>query len=331
LQRPCKAARKRILLLSRVNDLPGCQFFFNDPLTSMDVTLPAQIADPCDGVSPINASWLDAEAPALTGIDSHAHIFERGLPLAANRRHAPDYDATLDAYIEQLSRHGMSQGVLVQPSFLGIDNSYLASVTLRYPNRFRGVAVVDPHISDTDLDALARANIVGARLNLLGLPLPDFNDTAWSTLLSRLNALRWHVEVQSRSEDLPALLDGLLAHGCTVVVDHFGRPDLSKGIENKGFQYLLSKASTGKVWVKLSAAYRSAGGNDGTQRAFMLAAALVDAFSAERLVWGSDWPHTEHRHVIDYSAAANALSTWIPDDATRHSILTTSPAKLFKF
>jgi hypothetical protein len=61
----------------------------------------------------------------ITGIDTHAHVFERGLPLANARRYAPGYDAPLSAYLAQLDAHGLSNGVLIQPSFLGTDNSYL--------------------------------------------------------------------------------------------------------------------------------------------------------------------------------------------------------------
>ncbi|MGV2289944.1 amidohydrolase family protein [Trinickia sp. YCB016] len=297
----------------------------------MDLTAPATGTDPFTALSTKSAAWLAAEEPRITGIDSHAHIFVQGLPLAAQRRHAPDYDATLDQYIGQLDAHGMSQSVLVQPSFLGVDNSFLAAVSKRYPQRFRGVAVVDPEVGDAELEALNDAHVVGARLNLIGLPLPDFQERRWSALLSRLNALRWHVEVQAHAADLPYVLDALLAQRCTVVVDHFGRPDATLGANDPGFRYLLSKASSGDVWVKLSAAYRSVEGSCGTESGIALAAALLDAFSAQRLVWGSDWPHTQHRHLIDYAATANALQQWIPDEATRRTILTTSAADLFRF
>lgn len=299
----------------------------------MDAILSRPPASPFDGLTVASQSWLEADATAPGPVDSHAHLFVKGLPLAPQRRHAPDYDAPLDAYVTQLRAHGLSRGVLVQPSFLGTDNTFLAAVTKRYPQRFRGVAVVAPDVSDRELQALADAHVVGARLNLIGVPLPDLRDAQWSRLLARVNALGWHVEVQSRAADLPALLDALIAQGCTVVVDHFGRPDAALGAADPGFQYLLSRASTGKVWVKLSAAYRFARetGGDGTASTVELAAALVDAFGAQRLVWASDWPHTEHRHLIDYARTTRALEQWVPDVATRAAILSESPAALFRF
>ncbi|WP_321818181.1 MULTISPECIES: amidohydrolase family protein [unclassified Paraburkholderia] len=297
----------------------------------MDRFQPTISADAFAGLSPTSIAWLDEDTTRTTGIDSHAHIFVQGLPLAARRRHAPDYDATLDQYITQLAAHGMSHGVLVQPSFLGTDNSFLSAVCARFARRFRGVAVVEPNIEDADLEALDAANIVGARLNLIGLPLPDFRERRWSFLLSRLNALRWHVEVQANSAELPLVLDPLLKHGCTVVVDHFGRPDARHGANDSGFRYLKSTASCGKVWVKLSAAYRSAGNSGGTESGVALCSALLESFGPERLVWGSDWPHTQHRHVIDYEGTVKALEQWIPDETMRAKVLTTSATELFRF
>lgn len=297
----------------------------------MDRFQPALPVDPFDGLSSASTAWLAETAPRITGIDTHAHIFVRGLPLAAQRRHAPDYDATLDQYIAHLAAHGMSQGVLVQPSFLGTDNAFLRAVCERYPQRFRGVAVVAPEISDDELEALNAAHIVGARFNLIGLPLPDFQERRWSALLARLNALRWHVEVQADAVDLPVVLDALLGQGCTVVVDHFGRPDAHLGAADAGFRYLQSVAPGGKVWVKLSAAYRSAAHSNGTSDGSALARALLESFGPQRLVWGSDWPHTQHRHLIDYTGTVEALKLWIPDESTREKVLTACAAELFRF
>src|SRR3954447_5853788 len=66
-------------------------------------------------------SRLRAEEAGAT--DCHAHVFKRGLKLADVRRYAPDYDATPQDYLRVLDENGMARGVLVQPSFLGTDNS----------------------------------------------------------------------------------------------------------------------------------------------------------------------------------------------------------------
>ncbi|WP_455734070.1 amidohydrolase family protein, partial [Burkholderia stabilis] len=95
--------------------------------------------------APNAAAWY-ASAGAVAAVDAHAHVFARDLPLAPVVRHAPDYDASLDAYVGHLAAHGITHAVLVQPSFLGTDNAFFVDVLRRYPSRFRGVAVVDPRV-----------------------------------------------------------------------------------------------------------------------------------------------------------------------------------------
>ena len=265
----------------------------------------------------------------LTAIDSHAHVFTRALPLAEPRRHAPDADATLATYLGLLDAHGVSHGVLVQPSFLGTDNSYLLAALRAVPKRLRGVAVVDPDVAEATLQAMADDGVCGIRLNLVGLALPDLSAAAWQRLLERVNALGWHVELHCESQRLALAAGPVLASGCCLVVDHFGRPGTAPVDADAGFAWLLSAASSGRVWVKLSAAYRNwAPASDYAHGA---AQALLAAFGPGRLVWGSDWPHTQHCHLADYAAARAALDVWVPDPATRRRILVDTPARLFQF
>jgi hypothetical protein len=81
---------------------------------------------------------------SLATVDTHAHIFQRGLKLASSVRYVPDYDAPLADYLRQLDANGLAKGVLVQPSFLGTDNSYLIAALRQQPVRLRGIVVVDP-------------------------------------------------------------------------------------------------------------------------------------------------------------------------------------------
>ncbi|MCG7329154.1 amidohydrolase [Achromobacter sp. ACRQX] len=264
-------------------------------------------------------------------VDTHAHVFHQGLALANPRRHTPDYDATLAEYLGLLDAHGLTHGVLVQPSFLGTDNSHLVEALRAAPARLRGVAVVAQDASESELQALADAGVVGIRLNLFGLDTPALQTLAWQVLLARVNALNWHVEVHLQAARLDGVLPALLAAGCRIVVDHFGRPDPALGVLDAGFQYLLRQADSGRIWVKLAAPYRNwaapacaAAGRLATQQ-------LLDAYTPERLMWGSDWPHTEHRHLASYPAATQWLDAWIDDPAQRRTVLADTPLRLFQF
>ncbi len=113
------------------------------------------------------------------GVYTHAHIFKAGLDLAPGRRYAPDYDATVDDYLAILDKHGVSHGVLVQPSFLGTNNSYVMKALHRYPDRLRGIAVVEPDIGFDSLAAMDAEGVVGIRLNLTCMPIPRLREDPW--------------------------------------------------------------------------------------------------------------------------------------------------------
>jgi len=160
--------------------------------------------------------------PAITGIDTHAHVFRQDLPMVSNRRYSPHYDALVEQYLAHLDRHGLSHGVLIQPSFLGTDNHFMLDALRRYPQRLRGVAVVDASISDTQLDELEEAGVVGIRLNLIGKALTEYASAEWLGLFARLGARGWQVEIQRGIDDVALVIPGLLAFGVTVVIAYFG-------------------------------------------------------------------------------------------------------------
>lgn len=271
--------------------------------------------------------------PSVTGlaVDSHAHVFLQGLALADTRRHTPDYDAPLAQYLGLLDAHGLSHGVLVQPSFLGTDNSHLLEALRAAPARLRGVAVVDTAIDEAALRALAAAGVVGIRLNLIGLAVPDLRTQPCQSLLARVNALGWHVEIHLQAARLADIMPALLQAGCRVVVDHFGRPDPALGVADPGFGYLLRQADSGRVWVKLSAPYRNWTGEACASAGREAARQLLDAYTPARLMWGSDWPHTEHRHLASYPASMRWLDDWIDDPTQRRAVLAETPLRLFQF
>lgn len=267
----------------------------------------------------------------ITAIDTHAHVFERGLPLANARRYAPGYDAPLSAYLAQLDAHGVSHGVLIQPSFLGMDNSYLLAAIKQAPQRLRGVAVIDPTAPESFLAQLNAEGIVGIRLNLIGAPDPQLKSPAWQAALAHLHALDWHVELHVEARRLPTLLPPLLEAQVNVVVDHFCRPDPRLGVEDPGFAALLVAGRTRRVWVKISGAYRNGDAGRGEAIAVAAMPRLKEALGMDRIVWGSDWPHTQYESQVSYDKARAFVDVLLPDAADRQQVLVDTPAQLFRF
>jgi len=264
-------------------------------------------------------------------IDCHAHVFRRDLPMPDRRRAPAGYDATVDDYLGQLDAHGMSRGVLIQPSFLGTDNSYLVAALRAHPERLRGVAVVEPGIAPEELHALATAGVVGIRLNLIGLPTPDFASPTWAALIRQLRQMQWQVEVHQVAAKLEPVIDPLLAAGLNVVVDHFGRPDETLGVDDPGFRYLISTGRSRQVWVKLSGAYRNGGHGVGEATARTAVPLLKASHGLDRLVWGSDWPHTLFEQTANYGTERRLLDEWLPDSSERAIVLGDTPQELFRF
>ncbi|RFP21867.1 hypothetical protein D0T25_11550 [Duganella sp. BJB488] len=268
---------------------------------------------------------------SMIAIDCHAHVFLHTLPMPDPRRAPAGYDATPEAYLRTLDANRMTHGVLVQPSFLGLDNSYMLDVLRAHPTRLRGIAVVAPGVTARQLDEMQQAGVVGIRLNLIGLPTPDFDSPGWRALLEQIRQRDWQVEVHQVAAGLKPVLEPLLAAGVNVVVDHFGRPSAALGVDDPGFHYLLSLGASRQVWVKLSAAYRNGAAGRGEATALAAMPLLLRHFGVERLLWGSDWPHTLFESTVRYAEQRRQLEQLLPLESERSMVLHQTPARLFRF
>lgn len=261
--------------------------------------------------------------------DTHVHAIGAvdRFPLSPGRGYTPA-PAPIEDYVALMDRLGIARAVLVQPSVYGNDNRAMLDALARYPERFVGVAVVAPAIADGELRALHDAGVRGVRANLLnpgGLAWADALDLA-----RRFASLGWHLQIQidvstfERFDDISRL-------PVDVVVDHLGYMPAAKGVSEPGFQRLLDCVTAGRCWVKLSAAYRLTEWQRGGYEAVApLARALVGA-NPDRLLWGSDWPHTDLRSGMpDDGELLNLLADWVDDAATRDAILARNPAVLYE-
>lgn len=263
-------------------------------------------------------------------MDAHAHVFLHHDMFPTTARYRPTYTASVESYIEQLDRHGFHKAVLVQPSFLGTDNSYMLTALSKYPERLRGIAVLSNTTDASTLRSLDKQGIVGIRINLFGITCPDLTSPQWKAFLSQLADINWQVEIQAPPVYLIQLLPILKPYRLNIVIDHFGRFNPIKGVQDQEFLQLLDMLEPEKHWVKVSGYYRL-GNEIGIQNAKDALKLLMQRNMRNHLIWGSDWPHTQNESQINFTKALTTFKKIINCDELAAQILTTNNTNLFTF
>lgn len=286
------------------------------------------------------------KAPPAGACDCHTHIFGPmdDYSFADGRSYTP-MDALVDDMKPMLQTLGLDRVILVQPSPYRADNRCLLDALPKFGAAARGVAVIDDDASDDELRRLDAAGVCGIRLNIAsgGNPSDLPLDVRIARLAARIAIVGWHLQLFVKPDDLAALEPTLAALPVPLVVDHMGLISSTVIPYHPAHGTLLRLLDRGHCWVKLSGAYRLSGSDTDFASVEPLARSLVDK-CPDRLVWGSDWPHTpDHAGApdgpgtrrpyrpIDTGRLLDLLSEWVPDEDTRRRILVRNPAELYGF
>jgi predicted TIM-barrel fold metal-dependent hydrolase len=242
----------------------------------------------------------------MSRFDCHAHVYER-VYAVGQPRYLPKTTAPGNEWQGQLHSHGIEGGVIVQISFFGTDNSELLNALRTLgAQRFRGIAVVPFEASEEELQTLKAEGIRGVRWNLVaGAPLPDLTHTSVRDFLTRLNRAGLHLQIQLEGPLLGPYLHGLCSLADRIVVDHFGLPASPSPRDEPWIDALSELAPSSDLWVKFSAPYRS------PVDVGPYAEAILDIIGTQRVVWGSDWPWTNHENKHSYEDTIRWADHWL--------------------
>ena len=253
-------------------------------------------------------------------VDTHFHVFHAGVA-SDSARYVPQYTAALDDWLALAQSVGVTRGVWVQPSFLGTDNRLMVGALEKHPDVLRGVAVVAPDIHPDEVKAMHTSGVRGIRLNLAGVDhnIPEWTraERVWHTL----HQLGWHLEVHTDQGALPKVL-AQLPSDMPLVVDHMAKPREASA-SDATVQALVHRAQRVSTHIKLSGAYRL-GGVGATE----LAQIWLHELGPQALLWGSDWPCTNHESLANYAQLFAALVTWVGEPHV-DEVLSHNPQRLF--
>jgi 2-pyrone-4,6-dicarboxylate lactonase len=191
------------------------------------------------------------------------------------------------------------------------------------------VALVPPNVDMSELKKLHEQGFRGVRFNFLphlggGPALSDV-----MRLTTKLASLGWHLQLHVEPSHIVKMTPELKLSPVPVVIDHMGRVDASRGLDQPGFVHLLKLMEDKRMWVKVSGLERASRTGEPYADAVPFARKLVAEFG-ERCVWGSDWPHPNLSAVPDDGKLVDLIAEFA-DAKQRQALLVDNPQKLYKF
>ena len=280
-------------------------------------------------------SWSDAPSrprfvPPPGAVDAHCHVFgpEAAFPFSAKAKYQPQ-DAGPDMLFALRDRLGFARNVIVQASCHGTDNAATLNAIAASGGRARGVAVVDPAISDAELSRLHDGGMRGVRFNFLKRLVDDAPKDRFLELAGRLPA-GWHVVVYFEADILAELRPFLDAIPVPLVIDHMGRPDVAQGYDGadmRAFRALLD--SRDDISTKVTCPDRLDAGGPPWDAFAAAVRPLVEAYP-DRVLWGTDWPHPNMQDAIpDDGALVDMIPRIAATPALQRKLLVDNPMRLY--
>jgi 2-pyrone-4,6-dicarboxylate lactonase len=225
-------------------------------------------------------------------VDAHCHVFGPAdrFPYAPERKYTP-VDAPKEKLFALRDFLGFDKNVIVQASCHGTDNRALLDALVNSNGKARGVAVIDEDVSDDTLRIMDDMGVRGVRFNFVKR-LVDFTPRqVLDRIADRIAPLDWHIVVYFEMPDLPDLETFFTSLPTVVVVDHMGRPNVQKGVDDPEFQrYLRLLDRYQNIWSKVSGPERLTVAGAPYDDVAPFARVLVERYP-DRVLWGTDWPH----------------------------------------
>ncbi len=304
-------------------------------------------AKPVTGPFEKTRGWLDwYEGPSKPrfslpsgAVDAHCHVFGPGaqFPYAPERKYTP-CDASKAQLFALRDHLGFDRSVIVQATCHGADNSAMVDALLSSEGRARGVATVRRNVSDAELKRLHEAGVRGVRFNFIKR-LVDFTPIdELKEITEHIIKYDWHIVVYFEAADLPELADFLSELPATIVVDHMGRPDVTKPVDGPEFsRFLKFMDDYENIWCKVSCPERlSVSGPaalNGEKNAYRdvvpFARKVVEEFPS-RVMWGTDWPHPNLKGSMpDDGLLVDFIPHIAPDADLQDLLLVDNPMRLY--
>ena len=264
-------------------------------------------------------------------VDAHCHVFGPAaeFPFAPERKYTP-CDASKQQLFDLRDHLGLSRNVIVQATCHGKNNDAMVDALRAAGDLTRGVAMVGSDITDDELRELDEAGVRGVRFNFLKRLVDATPREVFMEIAERVVKIGWHCVVYFESQDLEDLQPFLTSLPGTIVVDHMGRPNVTKPLDDPHFTRFMDLMSVyANFWVKVSCPERLSVNGPPYNDVVPFARTLVDNFT-DRVLWGTDWPHPNMKsHVPDEGHLIDIIPKIANSPEKQQALLVDNPTRLY--
>ena len=289
----------------------------------------------------MDANWLpfhpSPKKPAFIlpdgAVDAHCHVFGPGsdFPYAPERKYTP-CDAGKERLFALRDHLGLSRNVIVQATCHGADNRAMLDAVRASNGLARGIATIRPDVTEAELAEMHAAGVRGVRFNFVKRLVDPKPDAYYHDILAKIEPLGWHIVIYFEAADLAERWDFFTALPTIVVVDHMGRPDVSKPVDGDAFGLFLRFMERDNIWSKVSCPERlSRLGPPGYSDVIPFARTVIERFPT-RVLWGTDWPHPNLNmvgHMPDDGALVDLIPAIAPTAELQRKMLIENPMRLY--
>lgn len=289
----------------------------------------------------MDANWLpfhpSPTKPAFIlpdgAVDAHCHVFGPGsdFPYAPERKYTP-CDAGKERLFALRDHLGLSRNVIVQATCHGADNRAMLDAVRASNGLARGIATIRPDVTEAELAEMHAAGVRGVRFNFVKRLVDPKPDAYYHDILAKIASLGWHIVIYFEAADLAERWDFFTALPTIVVVDHMGRPDVSKPVDGDAFGLFLRFMERDNIWSKVSCPERlSRLGPPGYSDVIPFARTVIERFP-NRVLWGTDWPHPNLNmvgHMPDDGALVDLIPAIAPTAELQRKLLIENPMRLY--
>ena len=289
----------------------------------------------------MDADWLCFDPapskPAFTpppgAVDAHCHVFGPGdeFPFASERKYTP-CDAGKAQLFALRDHLGFARNIVVQATCHGTDNRAMVDALLHSNGRARGVATVGSDVTRDEIAAMHEAGVRGVRFNYVKRLVDPKPDAYYRGIIDKIAEFCWHIVVYFEAADLAEKWDFFTSLPTTVVVDHMGRPDVTKSPDGPEFARFLEFMEHPNIWSKVTCPERLSKSGPPTYDDFVPFARTVVERFPERVLWGTDWPHPNLNmvgHMPDDGTLVDLIPRIAPTAELQRKLLIDNPMRLY--